>query len=172
MTCRKILECIHSKPRAPTVHEQLERTCEAVSEGGLSKSKLKLSGAAGENQFEVEDMDMLYASWSKTVRIDRQTLLSWGGEIKEVEIETVKGKKKRCKVEPVEVAKKGVVQVPDKMQIHLVIRKGELVMVKPVNKKAQVPPWSKILIDRSRSAFSNPLSVASLVMRKKKKKIV
>jgi hypothetical protein len=88
-----------------------------------------------ENQFKVKNLDMLYASWSKTVRIDRQSLSGWGKKTEEVEIETVKGKRARCKVSPIEDSEKGVIQIPDKIQLHLEIGKGELVTVRPVTKK-------------------------------------
>lgn len=90
-----------------------------------------LTTEPSENQFVVENLGMLYASWSDTVRIDRETLSSWGREIKEIEIETVHGKITRCKVKPMD-SKKGIIQIPDKMQLNLEIRKGELVRVKPV----------------------------------------
>jgi len=84
------------------------------------------------NQFIVENVGMLYASWSDTVIIDRGILSDWGRKIKEVEIETVSGKRMQCKVKPTDGLKRGIVQIPDKMQLNLRIRKGELVTVKPV----------------------------------------
>jgi len=98
------------------------------------KPKL-ISNELERNQLEVEDLGMLYASWSGTVRIDELTLLGWGGKIKEVEIETVTGKKMRCKVEPIVDSEKRIVQVPDKVQIYLGIQNGELVTVRPITKK-------------------------------------
>lgn len=77
---------------------------------------------------------------SDTVRIDSGTLSEWGSmfegkAIEFVDIETFGGKTLRCKVKPIKDSKfngKGVVQIPDKAQLALEIKKGELVRVKPV----------------------------------------
>jgi hypothetical protein len=56
-------------------------------------------------------------------------------EVEEVEIATFGGKSVRCKVKPIKDAKsegKGLVQIHEKMQSALEVRKGELVRVKPV----------------------------------------
>ncbi len=91
------------------------------------------------NQFMVENIGGLLVA-ADTVRIDNETLLQWqelykDGKIEEVEIETFEGKSTRCKIKPVKDSKqegKGVVQIPQKIQRMLEIRKGELVKVKPV----------------------------------------
>ncbi|MEM3641750.1 MAG: hypothetical protein QXH37_07520 [Candidatus Bathyarchaeia archaeon] len=77
---------------------------------------------------------------SDTVRIDNETLSQWentfeGKKIEYVEIETFNGKTERYKVKPIKDSKyygKGVVQMPEKAQLTLEIKKGELVKVKPV----------------------------------------
>ncbi len=77
---------------------------------------------------------------SDTVRIDSEMFSEWentfGGQpIELVDIETFDGKTLRCKVKPIKDSKylgKGVVQMPEKMQLSLEIKKGELVRVKPV----------------------------------------
>jgi len=77
---------------------------------------------------------------SDTVRVDSETLSSWenafeGEKIEYVEIETFDGKTARYKVKPIKDSKytgKGVVQIPEKVQLALEIKKGELVKVKPV----------------------------------------
>lgn len=77
---------------------------------------------------------------SDTVRIDNETLSQWestfeGKKIEYVEIETFNGKTERYKVKPIKDSKyygKGVVQMPEKAQLSLEIKKGELVKVKPV----------------------------------------
>ncbi len=77
---------------------------------------------------------------SDTVRIGNETLSQWentfeGKKIEYVEIETFNGKTERYKVKPIKDSKyygKGVVQMPEKAQITLEIKKGELVKVKPV----------------------------------------
>ncbi len=77
---------------------------------------------------------------SDTVRIDSETLNQWekmfeGKKIEYVEIETFDGKTTKCKVKPIKDSKysgKGIVQIPEKMQLTLEIKKGELVRVKPI----------------------------------------
>jgi predicted regulator of Ras-like GTPase activity (Roadblock/LC7/MglB family) len=91
------------------------------------------------NQFIVENLRGLFAS-SDTVRIDNDLLLKWkemydDREVEEVEIATFGGKSVRCKVKPIKDAKfegKGQVQIHEKVQSALEIKKGELVRVKPV----------------------------------------
>jgi len=77
---------------------------------------------------------------SDTVRIDNETLTQWenlfeGKKIEYVEIETFDGKTTKCKVKPIKDSKyfgKGIVQIPEKMQLTLEIKRGELVRVKPI----------------------------------------
>jgi aspartate carbamoyltransferase regulatory subunit len=67
-------------------------------------------------------------------------LLQWqelyeGRKIEEVELETFCGQSTRVKVKPIKDSKfegKGIVQMPEKIQNALEIRKGELIRVKPV----------------------------------------
>jgi len=91
------------------------------------------------NQFIVENLGGLFVS-GDTVRIDNDILLKWkelyeDRAIEEVEIETFSGKSARCKLKPIKNSKhegKGIIQIPEKIQAALDIRKGELVRVKPV----------------------------------------
>jgi predicted regulator of Ras-like GTPase activity (Roadblock/LC7/MglB family) len=91
------------------------------------------------NQFIVEDIKGLLVK-GDTARIDNSILLQWkrvyhDRDIEEVEIETFNGKITRCKVKPIKDSKyegKGKVQMPEKIQAELDIRKGELVRVKPL----------------------------------------
>ncbi len=91
------------------------------------------------NQLIVENLGGLLVP-SDTVRIDSEILLQWeelydGKKIEEVEIGTFNGKKTQCKVKPIKGSKyegKGIVQMPEKMQLDLEIKKGELVRVKPI----------------------------------------
>jgi predicted regulator of Ras-like GTPase activity (Roadblock/LC7/MglB family) len=77
---------------------------------------------------------------SDTVRVDSETLANWenafeGKKIEYVEIETFDGKTARYKVKPTKDRKyagKGIVQIPEKAQLALEIKKGELVKVKPI----------------------------------------
>lgn len=87
-----------------------------------------------ESGFVVEDMGMLYASWSSTVRIHREKISEWGGKVKEVEVEASSGRRARCKVMPMEDLRMDVIQVPDKVQQELGVMKGDIVKVKPITK--------------------------------------
>lgn len=90
------------------------------------------------NQLIVENLGGLLVP-SDTVRIDSTILSQWkelyeNEEIEGVEIETFDGKTIKCKVKPIKNSKykdKGVIQMHEKMQIALEIKKGELVKVKP-----------------------------------------
>jgi hypothetical protein len=91
------------------------------------------------NQFIVENLGGLLAP-SDTVRIDNESLSQWkelydNADIEEAIVETFGGKSSRCKLKPIKDAKfqgKGIIQIPEKIQEALEIRKGELVRVKPV----------------------------------------
>jgi len=91
------------------------------------------------HQLMVENLGGLLAP-SDTVRIDSVILSQWedqyeGRKIEEIEIETFDGKSTRCKVKPIKNAKyegKGTIQMPEKIQQTLEIKKGELVRAKPV----------------------------------------
>jgi len=91
------------------------------------------------NQLIVENIGGLLVA-SDTVRVDSDMISEWektfdGKKIEEVEIETFDGKTVRSKVKPIKDTKyigKGLVQMPEKIQLALEIRKGELVRVKPV----------------------------------------
>jgi predicted regulator of Ras-like GTPase activity (Roadblock/LC7/MglB family) len=91
------------------------------------------------NQLIVENIGGLLVP-SDTVRVDGETLSEWEGmldgrKIEEVEIETFNGKTTRCKVKSIKDSKfygKGIIQMPEKIQLALEIKKGELVRVKPV----------------------------------------
>jgi hypothetical protein len=91
------------------------------------------------NQLIVENLGGLLVP-SDTVRIDSAILAQWeelyeDKKIEEVEIETFDGKKTTCKVKPIKDSKydgKGTVQMPEKIQSTLEIKKGELVRAKPI----------------------------------------
>jgi hypothetical protein len=91
------------------------------------------------SQLIVENMGGLLVP-SDTVRIDADLLSQWeescdGRKIEMVEIETFGGKSIQCKVRQIKDAKyegKGIMQMPEKIQLTLEIRKGELIRVKPV----------------------------------------
>jgi hypothetical protein len=77
---------------------------------------------------------------SDTVRIDGDVIAQWNElysdkKIGEVEIEALNGKTTRCKVKEIKKSKdsgKGILKMPEKIQVTLEIASGELVTVKPV----------------------------------------
>jgi predicted regulator of Ras-like GTPase activity (Roadblock/LC7/MglB family) len=115
---------------------------EAKEEKNVGEAAVETKAFSAEspvNQLIVENIGGLLVP-SDTVRVDSKILSQWGElyedvEIKEVDIETFGGKSVRCKVKPIKDSKydgKGVIQVPDKVQSSLEVKKGELVRVKPV----------------------------------------
>lgn len=156
LACEKAVECMLSEPKSippkpkaekgPVPKEVLkesgkqvveetveEETEKAVEEKPKREAEIKLAVAAqpSENQFIVENLGMLYAMWTSTVRIPKETLSQLGKKVKEVEVETVDGKKARCKVASMESSKGNIIEVPDKVQHALGITRGDLVKVKP-----------------------------------------
>lgn len=91
------------------------------------------------SQFMVENIGGLLVP-SDTVRIDAETISKWEElyphlKIEEVEVEAFNGKVTQCKVKPLKDSKfegKGIVQMPEKIQSTLEIKKGELVKVRPL----------------------------------------
>jgi predicted regulator of Ras-like GTPase activity (Roadblock/LC7/MglB family) len=77
---------------------------------------------------------------SDTVRIDNAIIAEWKNlygskALEEVDVETLNGNATRCKFKPIKDSKyerKGIVQIPEKIQLTLQTAKGELAMVKPV----------------------------------------
>jgi predicted regulator of Ras-like GTPase activity (Roadblock/LC7/MglB family) len=122
--------------------EEPEEQPPAEETGKLSEPEIKPEPVLLEppvNQLIVENLGGLLVP-SDTVRVDNATISQWtelyeGRRVDEVEIETFDGKTTRCKVKPIKDSKfegKGIVQMPDKVQVSLDIRKGELVRIKPV----------------------------------------
>jgi len=159
-TVLKLLEKIHPtslngnlpSPKTESensrVKEFEETVKKLVKETEVEKTKetiqpqIKLEPSLSEppvNQLIVENLGGLLVP-SDTVRIDNEILSQWeetyeGKKIGEVEIGTFDGKTARCKVKPIKGSKyegKGIIQMPEKMQLDLEIRKGELVRVKPI----------------------------------------
>lgn len=91
------------------------------------------------NQFIVENLGGLLIP-TDTVRVDNALLTQWqelypDRKIGEVEVETFGGKTTEAKVKPIKDSKyegKGIVQMPEKIQSSLDIKKGELVRIKPI----------------------------------------
>jgi len=89
-------------------------------------------------QLIVESLEGLLAP-QDVVRVSSEILIEWGSalnvkSIETVEIETLDGKTARFKVKPIKdskLDKKGVIQIPGKIQQALKIKSGDLVKVKP-----------------------------------------
>jgi hypothetical protein len=145
---KESLEELEVENEQPLAHDSKEESDEPVEETRIEEhSDEYAQGTASKpvlpepqvNQFIVENLGGLFAS-SETVRIDDDLLSKWkemydDREVEEVEIATFGGKSVRCKVKPIKDAKsegKGLVQIHEKMQSALEVRKGELVRVKPV----------------------------------------
>ena len=77
---------------------------------------------------------------SDTVRLDQEVIAQWDElysdkKINEVEIEALNGKTTQCKFKKIKKSKdegKGIVKMPEKIQVSLEIAAGELVTVKPI----------------------------------------
>ncbi len=114
-----------------TVENQERAASEASSERILPEPQV--------NQFIVENIGGLFSP-SDVVRVDSDMMSQWidlyeDRKIAEVTIETFEGKSARCKTRPIKESKyegKGVIQIPEKIQQTLQVKKGELVRVKPV----------------------------------------
>lgn len=134
-TPKKVLE-------TPTVEERLEEPVAEKPHEEELQTEVKPEISPFEppaTQLIVENVGGLLVP-SDTVRIDNETLNQWESmfedkKIEYVEIETFNGKTTKCKVKPIKDSKyfgKGIVQIPEKMQLTLEIKKGELVRVKPI----------------------------------------
>jgi hypothetical protein len=77
---------------------------------------------------------------SDTVRVDQEVIKQWtelygDNKIKEVEVEALNGKTSRCKFKQIKKSKdtgKGIIKMPEKIQLTLETQQGELVTVKPI----------------------------------------
>jgi hypothetical protein len=127
------IEEIHEEPVEETLEKPEEETLQSKPETESSVMEPPV------NQVIVENLGGLLVP-SDTVRIDSQILSQWeelyeGTKIDEVELETFDGKVTRCKVKPIKESKyegKGIIQVPEKIQSTLEVKKGELVRAKPM----------------------------------------
>ena len=121
------------EPVEETVMEEPKETVEAETRHEQLLSEPPV------NQLIVENIGGLLVP-SDTVRIDSEILSQWeelyeGRKIEEVEIGTFDAKTMRCKVKTIKDSKfegKGIIQIPEKVQLALEIRKGELVRAKPI----------------------------------------
>ena len=135
------------EPEEPTIERHEEPETKIVEEPEMEKHEEQLEPTeksenilpeAPVNQLIVEDLKGLLAP-SDTVRIDSNIIQEWNElyenkTIEEADIETFVGKSTRCKVKPIKESKldgQGKIQMPNKVQLTLEIKKGELVKVKP-----------------------------------------
>jgi len=128
------------EPDVKPIQESAEETVEKQEEQEVPKATPEsILPEPQVNQFIVENIGGLFAS-ADTVRIDGDTMSNWtelyeDKKIEEVTIETFGGKSTRCKLKPIKDSKfegKGIIQIPERIQQSLDIRKGELVRVKPI----------------------------------------
>jgi uncharacterized membrane protein (UPF0127 family) len=131
LACEKAVECMLLELKSPSPKTEAEKVQVAKEEQLEESLEQVTEETVEEDQFVVQNMGMLYAMWTSTVRIPKEILFLWGGKVKEVEIETSRGKKARCKVAPIESLKGKIIEVPDKVQHSLGIAKGDFVKVKP-----------------------------------------
>lgn len=147
LACERVVECMLAELKGPgmkteteqvqvTEEEQVIEETEIVREPEKKfEHKTEIQPAVEvqppEDQFLVENMGMLYATWTGTVRIPKEILFQWGGKVKEVIIENASGKREICKVAPIEGLKGRIIEVPDKVQQSLGIAKGNFVKVRP-----------------------------------------
>ena len=138
---------VGEEPEAPTIRleeETVEDPVEPTEHEETSKPQLEtetkpILPEPPVSQFIVENIGGLLVP-SDTVRIDNAVLTQWKDlyqdrKIEEAEIETFGGKSTHVKIKPIKDSKnegKGIIQMPDKIQFSLDIRKGELVRVKPI----------------------------------------
>jgi len=138
------------EPDFSTTEELQEREDKSVKETltketeNTGETEIKVEPVLQEppaNQFLVENLAGLFVP-SDTVRIDSNVIAQWkelcsDKSIEEVEVETFNGKATQCKFKPIKDLKyegQGVVQIPEKIQVALEIKKGDLVKVKPIVK--------------------------------------
>lgn len=77
---------------------------------------------------------------SDTVRVDQEVIKQWNqlygdNKINEVQVEALNGKTTRCKFKQIKKSKdsgKGIIKMPEKIQLTLETTPGELVTVKPI----------------------------------------
>jgi predicted regulator of Ras-like GTPase activity (Roadblock/LC7/MglB family) len=128
------------KPVIKSIGESPEETVEKHEEREVSEaSSERILPEPQVNQFIVENVGGLFSS-ADTVRIDNDTISQWTEQyedkkIEQATIETFGGKSVHCKVKPIKDSKyegKGIIQIPEKIQQSLEVRKGELVRVKPI----------------------------------------
>jgi translation initiation factor IF-1 len=176
MFCEKLLECMRSKPTSksslsqpesgdmpvrgdlPAQESQAPTGDDIENSHDKSTENVRMEPAPDkppESGFVVENLGMMYASWTNTVRIDQKILSEWSGKVKEVEIETVDGRLVQCRVKPMKKAERRVVQIPDKIQTKLKIKAGDTVFVKPRDGSRNENKIRAMITDYARSILAS-----------------
>ena len=114
------------------LYEEIEQTEPEIEEEPLLPE-------APATQLIVENLGGLLVP-SDTVRVDQEVIKQWTelyGDLKisEVQVEALNGKTARCKFKQIKKSKdagKGIIKMPEKIQLTLEIQQGELVTVKPM----------------------------------------
>jgi len=154
-TILKLIEKINPAPlkntppfsvenKSPVTEEPEEQEGTAIEENLTEEPKENLETETPlpelpVNQLIIENLSGLLVP-SDTVRIDKELLSQWeelseDTKIEKVEVETFDGKTIQCKVKPIKDSKyegKGIIRMPEKIQLNLEVKKGELVRVKPI----------------------------------------
>jgi hypothetical protein len=124
----KTLRFEPEKKVEPSLRQQIRKHFEPEKPAEKSTQK------SSDDDFCVENQGVLCAQWSSTVLMNRETLQLLGKNVKEVEVQTHRGKKTRCKVYAVPDMKPRAIQIPSKIKADLEIDNGYFVRVKPVQK--------------------------------------
>ena len=123
----------YEEETAPTeLDEEIEQTEPEIEEDPLLPE-------APATQLIVENLGGLLVP-SDTVRVDQEVIKQWNElygdhKISEVQVEALNGKTARCKFKQIKKSKdagKGIIKMPEKIQLTIEIQQGELVTVKPI----------------------------------------
>jgi len=176
MLCEKLLECMCLEPKSTSLLKQPESVDlpvkgDLIAKGSQTQTPDEIGRShrksienvrmepvpakSPENRFVVENLGMMYASWTNTVRIDRKILSEWSGKVEEVEIETVDGRLAQCRVSPMKKSERRVIQIPDKIQTKLKIKAGETVVVKPLEGSRKETKIRAVITDYARSILAS-----------------
>jgi len=180
LLCEKLLECMRFEPESKFLPNKPESAdtlvksdllvqetetqtpdeAEISNEKSTDNAKMEpLPVKSPENQFIVENLGMMYASWTNTARIDEKILSEWGGKVKEIQIETADGRIAQCRVKSMKKSKGRVIQIPDKIQTKLKIKSGETVVVKPAEEFRKENRITDMITDYTRSILTSALKM-------------
>lgn len=123
----------------PTVLKVLQNVTPAPLKPSLPTPQQQQEETASFCELTVETLGGLLVR-GDTAQIDAKILEQWselydGKTIREIEIESTEGKIAQCKVKPINDSKmedKKIVRIPDKVCQTLEVKKGDLVIVRPI----------------------------------------